>query len=245
MHPSVNLPRPPATLTATRPRVLLVDDEENILASLRRLLHQQARLFRGEAHAFGLFGHQLHEEEEIGRGRAGGGNHAVQAGFAGDPDGLPDRLQHLLGEGAVVDADIARGVKPGHAQADQGRGIRHGPHYVAMAAEQAAQPGDLDAGGDGEHQLVAIATQLAGQRLEHLGHELRLDGQDQHLGGSCCGGIVGTGLNAKLVTQGGQLVLIQIGDMDAFGWMACIEQAADEAASHVAAADKSNCALFH
>jgi len=41
MHPSVNLPRPPATLTATRPRVLLVDDEENILASLRRLLHQQ------------------------------------------------------------------------------------------------------------------------------------------------------------------------------------------------------------
>ena len=44
---------------------------------------------RPKAHAFGFFGDQLHEQKEIGWGRAGGGNHAIDAGLSPTQTVLP------------------------------------------------------------------------------------------------------------------------------------------------------------
>ena len=87
----------------------------------------------------------------------------VDAGLLLYPEGLADRLHHLLGKLAIHGGNMFGCIEAGHAETQQGRGIGHGADDAVMATGHLAKARHLDASRDGDEQLALKGAQLGNQ----------------------------------------------------------------------------------
>ena len=229
--------------------------------SPRRVAVQAMRLRAGRE--------QLHPLEKIRRPAAGDAGHGVDERFVVHPQCLADRAQHRLGQRALFAADHAVGEQAGDAGIHQRRGVGHGAHDGEFRAGPSQNIGATDAGGDGNQQRP-VALQLRGRGLHRRAQGLRFDRQHHDAGGGGGGGGGKFGSRGRLgdgVRVGdrrGSLdrgrVVVDAGYAAAAETLlqffarrgrrlrhrqiaaapAGVQQAADEAARHVAAADEGD-----
>src|SRR5437588_6651142 len=126
----------------------------------------QARQHAGFDQRFG-------DEEHVGRARTGQPGDGVEQGFAhalDDADGAED----ALGPRQLVLARPGAGGDGRRAGADEGGGVRHGPHDRRAVADPPLELGQGDAGGYRQHALHAGLGDAATRAL----HVVGLDGDD-------------------------------------------------------------------
>ena len=136
-------------------------------------------------------------------------------------------------------------IEAGHAQTQQGRGIGHGADDAVVATGHLAKARHLDTGRDGDEQLALKGSQLFNQCCQHAGHQLWLDCQHDHFGVSGRLGITLGDANAMFARQRLQLGQTGVGSSDLPGGITRLDQSGDDAAAHIARADKGQRSMLH
>jgi len=195
---------------------------------------QLVGLLGAQAHADAGLGHGFQKVKDIGRPGARQGGDGVELRLLLHPQVLAGGADHLFDQGFVAGRDGRAGVERGHALTDQGRGVGHGAHH-AVGAQPAADAVGADAGCHRQVQrLQGVGLDRCGRFAEDLG----LDGPHHQTGlrQRRAGG--GQGGDAKVPLQFGGGLGKGFDHGDVLGLHALADQAADDGAGHVAAADE-------
>ena len=114
-----------------------------------------------------------------------------------------------------------------------------------MATGHLAKARHLDTGSDGDEQLALKGAQLGNQRRQHASHQLWFDCQHDHFGIAGRLGITLGDANAVFARQRLQLGAAGVGGRDLSGGIARLDQSGNDAAAHVARADKGQRSMLH
>jgi hypothetical protein len=198
---------------------------------------QPARVGGREAQFGGALFQRRHEMEHVARPAAGHRGNGVDHRFAGGPDPLAHGGEQRVHPLSFRRAASRRGVQAGHAQAHLGRRVRHGAHDARVAAQPIRQRRELHPRRDADHG--GVRRQVQPDLPAGLAQDLRLGGQHAQRGiaqfgaGGCAAVQPASGQGVT----GGRIGLDhqKVGQRPALA-----EQAVDEGAGHVAAADEND-----
>src|SRR5690606_33668574 len=158
----------------------------------RGLDDQVVGLVAGQAEQDAGVRHGLDQVEEVGRAGAGESRAGVLLRL-GDAQGLADAAEDLLRVGEVLGGGVAAGGDDRHGLVDEGGGVRHDADHRDARGEALLEEGGGDSGGSADDQTVG--GDVRGEFVEEGAHVLRLDREDQDVGG-LGGFLVGDGGDA-------------------------------------------------
>ncbi len=105
------------------------------------------------------------------------------------------------------------GEQTAGAGLDQRGGIGHAADQRQLAAQPLFQGVGFEPGGNGDDERLVLLNRRA-NLLAYRFHDLRLDGQDHHIGTGDRRAVVGAGLDAQILLQPVEWFDIGAGGMD-------------------------------
>lgn len=134
----------------------------------------------GQAEQDAGVGHRLDQEVEVGGAGAGEGGGGVLLGL-GDAQGLADAAEDLLGDGEVRRVGVRTAGDHRHRLVHQGGRVGHDADHGGAGGQALLEVRGGDAGGAADDE--AVGGDMRGQLLDEGAHVLRLDGEDEGVGG--------------------------------------------------------------